>query len=104
MNIPRYRVVPAPANEDPPAGQAAPKSSRRRRKIDPHRLFDHLADQRPTPRGGEFIFRGDPDALWQDLSLFVDQEAPNSPSYTFEQVERADGVLLRISGMPTQES
>jgi hypothetical protein len=102
--VPRYRVVPAPDGEAQLAGQTAPRVRRRRRKADPRRLFDHLVDQRPTPRGGEFIFHGDPDALWQDLSLFVDEEAQSSPSYTFEQVERADGVLLRITGAPTEES
>ena len=106
VNVPRYRVVPTPDDEGPLAGQANPRASRRRRhKVDPGRLFAQLVIQRPTPRGGEFIFRGNPDALWRDLSLFVDQEAQNSPLYTFEQVERADGVLLRITGArPTEES
>jgi len=54
-------------------------------------------DQRPIPKGEEFVFRGDPEALWEQLSRFVDEESKCSPFLTFEQVERVDGVLLRVT-------
>ena len=102
MNVPRHRLVPANEPDSEPVCRLTPEEGRRR-QTDTGRLFALLLEQRPTPRGGEFIFRGDPDALWQDISLFVDEESQCCPFFTFEQVERADGVLLRVTGTPVQE-
>ncbi len=38
------------------------------------------------------------EALWDEVSTFVDEEAQCCPFFTFEQVEQAEGVLLRVSG------
>ena len=60
-------------------------------------LFSLLAEQRQTPEGNEFTFRGDPDDLCARVSLFVD-ESRCCPFFTFEQVEHRDGVVLRVLG------
>ena len=92
----RRRLVPASEPDADPACRLEPEEGRRR-QADVDRLFAALAEQRETDGGNEFVFRGDPSALWEQVSVFVDQEAVCCPFFTFEQVERDDGVVLRVS-------
>jgi hypothetical protein len=57
-----------------------------------------MAEQRQTGEGQEFVFRGEPGAVWDEVSTFVDEETQCCPFLTFEQIEQPDGVLLRVSG------
>ena len=98
----RHRLVPASAPDSEPVCRLTPDEGHRR-QADIDRLFAALVEQRETVAGNEFIFRGDLDSLWQDISLFVDEESQCCPFFTFEQVERADGALLRVTGIPVQE-
>ena len=93
----RYRLVPASEPDAEPACRLTRKEGQRRR-ADTDRLFAQLAEQRQTGQGNEFVFRGERDALWNDVSLFVDEESRCCPFFTFEQLEREDGVLLRVLG------
>ncbi len=97
----RYRLVPA---SDPKADPYCrlTREDGQRREVDTGRLFDQLAEQRPTASGHEFVFRGDPDALWNDVTLFVDEESQCCPFFTYEQVEREGSVLLRVA-RPAEE-
>lgn len=97
MSAPRRRLVPASEPDAEPACRMTPEEGRRR-QADTDRLFDALAGQRQTAEGNEFVFRGDPEPLWNEVSTFVDEEARCCPFFTFEQVEQPDGVLLRVSG------
>ena len=92
----RRRLVPA---ADPGADPACrlQRDEGQRRQADTDRLFAALAEQRETAAGNEFVFRGDPADLWEQVSTFVDEEAVCCPFFTFEQVERDDGVVLRVS-------
>ncbi len=92
----RHRLVPASEPDADPACRLT-REEGQRRGADIDRLFSLLAEQRQTPNGNEFVFRGDPRSLWDEVSLFVDQESRCCPFFTFEQVEEADGVLLRMS-------
>ncbi len=100
MTTPRRRLVPASEPDADPACRLTPEEGRRRQG-DIDGLFARLAEQRQTAEGNEFMFRGDPEALWRAVSLFVDEEARCCPFFTFEQVERHDGVLLRVRGKNT---
>ena len=102
MSAFRHRLTPACEPEAEPACRLTPEEGRRR-QADTDRLFAQLAEQHQTPQGQEFTFHGDRESLWQDISLFVDEESQCCPFFTFEQVERADGVLLRVSGRAIQE-
>ena len=93
----RHRLVPASEPEADPACRLA-REDGQRRQADVNRLFAALAEQRETANGNEFVFRGDPVTLWREVSAFVDEEAVCCPFFTFEQVQQADGVLLRVSG------
>ncbi len=93
----RHRLVPAGEPDADPACSLTPDGSQRR-QADTDRLFAALTEQRQTAEGNEFVFRGDPDKLWSEVSTFVDEEAQCCPFFTFEQVEQAEGVLLRVSG------
>jgi hypothetical protein len=93
----RRRLVPASEPDAEPACRLAPEEGRRR-QADTDSLFAALASQRETDGGNEFVFRGDPGELWERVSTFVDEEAVCCPFFAFEQEERADGVVLRISG------
>ncbi len=97
MSEMRHRVVPASEPDADPACRLTPEEGHQR-QTDNDRLFAQLAEQRQTSEGQEFVFRGDPDALWNEVSTFVDEEARCCPFFTFEQVEQPDGVLLRVSG------
>jgi len=98
----RHRLVPASEPDADPACRLT-RDDGERRSVDTGRLFASLAEQRQTPSGNEFVFRGDPDELWRDVSAFVDEEAVCCPFFTFEQVERAEGVLLRVAGASIEE-
>ncbi len=97
MSDPRHRLVAASKLDADPACRLTPEEGHRR-QADIDRLFAALAEQRETSAGNEFVFRGDPDELWGRVSTFVDEESECCPFFTFEQVERPDGVLLRVSG------
>jgi hypothetical protein len=93
----RHRLVPASEPGAEPACRLTPEEGHRR-QTDTDKLFAQLAEQRQTAEGNEFVFRGNPESLWDEVSTFVDEEAQCCPFFTFEQVEQAEGVLLRVSG------
>ena len=97
MSDTRHRLVPASDPEADPACRLTPEEGHRR-ETDTDKLFAQLAEQRQTAAGQEFVFRGDPDKLWSEVSTFVDEEAQCCPFFTFEQEEQPEGVLLRVSG------
>ena len=92
----RHRLVTASQPDADPACRLQREEGQRRR-ADTDRLFAALAEQRETAAGNEFVFRGDPADLWEQVSTFVDEESVCCPFFTFEQVEQADGVVLRVS-------
>ena len=92
----RHRLVPASEPDADPACRLTPEDGRQRQG-DMDRLFAALAEQRETDAGNEFVFRGDPQTLWREVSAFVDEEARCCPFFTYEQLEQEDGVLLRVS-------
>jgi hypothetical protein len=94
---PRRRLVPASEPDAEPACRLTPEEGHRRQSDTDH-LFAALAEQRQTAAGQEFVFRGDPRPLWDEVSTFVDEEARCCPFFTYEQVEQPEGVLLRVSG------
>jgi hypothetical protein len=91
----RHRLVPASEPDADLACRLTPDEGHRR-QADVDRLFAALAEQRETDGGNEFVFRGDPETLWPEVSAFVDEESRCCPFFTFEQVQQADGVLLRV--------
>jgi hypothetical protein len=93
----RHRLVPA-AEPDAETACRLTRDEGRRRAADTDSLFAQLAEQRQTPEGNEFVFRGNPEDLWAQVSLFVDEESRCCPFFTFEQVEHEDGVVLRVVG------
>lgn len=97
MSDTRHRLVPASEPAADPACRLTPEDGHRR-ETDTDKLFAQLAEQRQTAAGNEFVFRGDPETLWSQVSTFVDEEAQCCPFFTFEQVEQPEGVLLRVSG------
>ena len=97
MSDTRHRLVPASDPEADPACRLTPEEGHRR-ETDTDKLFAQLAEQRQTAEGNEFVFRGDADKLWSEVSSFVDEEALCCPFFTFEQEEQPEGVLLRVSG------
>ena len=96
MSAPR-RLVPASEPDAEPRCRLTPEEGRRR-QADTDRLFAQLAEQRQTAAGNDFVFRGDPNALWDQVSIFVDEESRCCPFFAFEQIKQPDGVLLRVSG------
>ena len=72
----------------------------KRRQPDMEKLFSQMAEQRKTESGSEFVYRGDPDALWEEASLFVDEESRCCPFFSYEQIEERDGVTVRVIGPP----
>ncbi len=97
MSDARQRLVPASKPDADPACRLTPEAGRRRQTDNDH-LFAQMAEQRQTAEGQEFIFRGEPGAVWAEVSTFVDEETLCCPFLTFEQIEQPDGVLLRVSG------
>jgi hypothetical protein len=96
VSAPRHRVVEATEPDAEPACRLT-REEGRRRQADTDRLLAALAKQRQIgDDANEFVFRGDPGALWDELTTFVDEEALCCPFFTFEQVELDDGVLLRV--------
>jgi hypothetical protein len=96
----RHRLVPASdPNADPYCRLT--REDGKRRQADTGRLFAQLADQRQTARGHEFVFRGDPAALWHEVTLFVDEESQCCPFFAYDQVEEPDGVTLRVLNPPS---
>jgi hypothetical protein len=93
----RHRTVPALEPGADPACRLTPDEGRRRQP-DIDRLFASLAEQESTDDATLFVFRGDPEALWDAVSAFVDEESVCCPFYSFEQIEEADGVRLQVSG------
>lgn len=93
----RHRVVPASEPDADPACCMTAEDGHRR-QADTDRLFGQLTEQRQTGAGNEFVFRGDTDVLWDQVSTFVDEESRCCPFFTYEQMEQADGVLLRVTG------
>ena len=91
----RRRMVPASEPDADPACRLE-REEGQRRQGDVDRLFAALAEQRETTAGNEFVFRGDPTDLWEQVSAFVDEESRCCPFFTFEQEQQADGVLLRV--------
>ena len=92
----RHRLVAATEPDADPACRLE-REEGQRRQGDMDRLFAALAEQRETDAGNEFVFRGDPQTLWREVSAFVDEEARCCPFFTYEQLEQEDGVLLRVS-------
>jgi hypothetical protein len=66
------------------------------------KLFAALAEQRETPRGNEFVFRGDADELWEMVTAFVDAESVCCVFYSYEQRETTDGVTLLVGAPPAR--
>ena len=97
MSDRRHRLVPAGEPDADPACRLTPDEGHRR-QADTDGLFAQLKEQRQTAEGQEFVFHGDPAPLWNEVSTFVDEESRCCPFLTFEQIEQAEGVLLRISG------
>ena len=100
MTTLRHRLVPA----SDPGGDPSCRLTREdgeRRQADTGRLFALLAEQRQTARGHEFVFRGEPEALWREITLFVDEESQCCPFFTYEQVEEPGGVTLRVLNQPS---
>ncbi len=97
MSDTRHRLVPASEPDAEPACRLTPEDGRQR-QTDTDKLFAQLTEQRQTAAGQEFVFRGDPDKLWSEVSTFVDEESLCCPFFTFEQEEQPEGVLLRVSG------
>ena len=92
----RRRLVPASEPDADPACRLD-REEGQRRQAGTDRLFAALAEQQETAAGNEFVFRGDPETLWREVSVFVDEESRCCPFFTFEQVQQADGVVLRVS-------
>ncbi len=97
MSDPRHRMIPDRETDADPACRLTQEEGRHS-QTDTDRLFAALAEQRQTSAGNEFVFRGNPEDLWGQVSTFVDEEAQFCPLFTFEQVEQPYGVLLRVSG------
>ncbi|MDO8615991.1 MAG: hypothetical protein Q7T33_09705 [Dehalococcoidia bacterium] len=93
----RYRLVPASEPDAEPACRLT-RAEGQRRQTDTDGLFAQLAEQRQTGQGNEFVFRGERDDLWNEVSLFVDEESRCCPFFTFEQQEMEDAVVLRVLG------
>jgi len=91
----RHRIVEASEPRADPSCRLT-REEGQRRKSDNDGLFAQLARQRQIGAANEFVFRGDPDRLWNQISLFVDEESRCCPFFTFEQVEERAGVLLRV--------
>jgi hypothetical protein len=100
----RRRVVQASAVNSDNACCSMTADDGSRRNTDIASLFGQLAEQRETPHGNEFVFRGDHDELWAAVTSFVDEESVCCPFYTYEQVEATDGVVLTVDVAPAAQS
>jgi hypothetical protein len=95
----RHRVVKASEPGTDPACRLT-REEGQRRQTDTDRLFAALAEQPEKNAVNEFVFRGNRADLWKELSVFVDEERLCCPFFTFEQIEEADGVTLRVAIAP----
>jgi hypothetical protein len=95
----RRRVVEASEPGADPACRLT-RQEGQRRQTDTDRLFAALAEQREAGGANEFVFRGNRAHIWDEVSLFVDEERLCCPFFTFEQIEEADGVTLRVAIAP----
>jgi clan AA aspartic protease len=95
----RRRVVEASEPGAEPACRLT-REEGQQRQADTDRLFAALAEQREAGGGNEFVFLGDRAVLWDEVSVFVDEEGLCCPFFTFEQTEQADGVTLRVTRAP----
>jgi hypothetical protein len=96
----RHRLLPASDPNADPSCRLTREDGQRRR-ADTGRLFDQLAEQHQTARGHVFVFRGDPGPLWDEVTLFVDEESQCCPFFAYEQIEEPDGVTLRVLNTPS---
>jgi hypothetical protein len=95
----RHRLVPASDPSAPEACSLTPANGERRRP-EMARLFAMLAEERPSARGNQFVFRGDSDELWKMVSAFVDEESLCCPFYSYEQREGEGSVILLVGAPP----
>ena len=97
----RHRLVPS---SDPDAPEACTLTSEDGERRGPAmtQLFAMLVEQRVSPRGNEFVFRGDADKLWQMVTAFVDEESLCCPFYSYEQRETAECVTLFVGAPPAR--
>ncbi len=93
----RHRLIAASEPDADPACRLT-REDGQRRQADTGHLFAQLAEQRQAGDANEFVFKGDAESLWSDVSLFVDEESECCPFYSYEQIEEPDGVILRVSG------
>ncbi len=93
----RTRTVSASEPDAEPACRLT-SADGRRRQADTGKLFSQLREQRQTPQGQEFLFAGNSEDIWQQMTVFVDEEAICCPFFSFEQIEQEDGVLLKVHG------
>jgi hypothetical protein len=97
----RHRIVPA--SQPGTAEQCTlTREDGERRSPALSTLFAQLTAQEETPRGNVFVFSGDPDVLWRQVSRFVDEEAQCCPFYEYEMTEEPGGVRLLVSKPPLQ--
>ncbi len=96
----RHRIVPASEPGAEPACRLT-REEGQSRQADTDRLFARLATQREIAGGNEFVFRGDTGSLWNEVSLFVDEESLCCPFFTFEQAEEDGGVHLLVASAST---
>lgn len=96
----RRRQVPASQPEAEPNCRLT-REDGQRRQADTGHLFAQLAEQRETAGGHEFVFRGNPERLWDEVTAFVDEESQCCPFFSYEQIEEPDGVTLRVINPPS---
>ena len=89
----RRRYVAASEPDAEPVCRMEP--GQRRSDIGP--LFSKVVESREIPGGSELRFAGPPDALWEEITAFVEEERKCCPFFSFEQLEVADGVVLRLT-------
>jgi hypothetical protein len=95
----RTASVPA-THPDAPLECLLTREDGQRRQPAMEALFDHLDRQEQTRGGTRFIFRGDPDRLWEMVSAFVAEESVCCPFYDITITETATGVELDVSLPP----
>jgi hypothetical protein len=95
----RRRFIAA-SEPDAPRECRLTREEGQRRAADTNRLFVQLAEQRETENGSDFVFKGDHEALWEDVTLFVQEEAQCCPFFSYEIIEEPDGVTLRVGAPP----
>lgn len=97
----RHRLVAA-SDPDAPEACTLTREDGERRGPAMTQLFAMVTEQRESPRGNEFVFRGDADELWQMVTAFVDEESLCCPFYSYEQRETEGGVILFVGAPPAR--